>query len=153
MEAKVYIVPALVVVALLFTAGCLKELVDPKMDINVVEVKALATPPALVNDTVVSGEEFLYIKVNLTSENEDVDQFVNPEEFTVDNNGSSTYPGLYMANLEMRSIGRILVDAGTSKEFWIVFKVPNDQKMTYLRFEGTADEPIEVKLPDYTHLV
>jgi hypothetical protein len=56
-----------------------------------------------------------------------------------------------MANLEMRSIGRILVDAGTSKMFWLVFKVPNDQNMTYLRFEGTADEPIEVKLPGYAH--
>ncbi len=153
MAAKIYIVPALAVMAILLTAGCLKELVDPKMDIKVVEVKALGAPPALVNDTLGQGEEYLYVRVNLTSENEDVDQFVNPNEFTVDNNGTSTYQGLFMANLEMRSIGRILVDAGTYKEFWLVFKVPNDQKMTYLRFEGTADEPIEVKLPDYTHLV
>jgi hypothetical protein len=151
MVSKVIILPALAVMALLLTAGCLKELVDPKMDIKVVEVKALGSPPALVNDTLAVGEEYLYIRINLTSENEKVDQWVNPAEFTVDNNGSTTYQGLFMANMEMRSIGRILVDAGTSKVFWVVFKVPSDQKMTHLRFEATADEPIEETLPDYAH--
>jgi len=152
MTGRWMMAPMALTMALLMTAGCLEELVDPQMDIKVLEAKALDTAPALVNDTLGTGNEYLYIRVNLTSENEDVDQWVNPNEFTVDANGTKTYPGLFMANMEMRSIGRMLVDAGTSKTFWLVFEVPGNVTMLYLRFEGTADEPVEVSLPAYSHL-
>ncbi len=33
--------------------------------------------------------------------------------------------------------------------FWVVFKVPEDATMLYMRYIGTLDEPIEQKLPEY----
>ena len=145
----------MVVLAAALISGCterVEESVDPDLDIRILEVVAKNTSPAPNARNASDGKEFLYVKVNLTNDNDKADHTVwDADRFSVDDNSATVVEGSYIANNDMREIETIIIDHGTGKTFWIVFEVSNTIKMLYFRYEAGLDEPIDAEIPDYDH--
>jgi hypothetical protein len=145
----------LLVMAAGLVAGCterVEENVDPDLEIRVLEVQAKDKSPAPNAKNASDGKEFLFVKINLTNDNDKADHTVwNADRFSVDDNSAKKVDGSYLANNDMREIETLIVDHGTGKTFWIVFEVEDDMKMKYLRYDAGLDEPIDNEIPDYDH--
>jgi hypothetical protein len=129
--------------------GCVDEALDPELNFKVLEVNTnTASPnPGSVNAT--EGNHFVYVKVEMKNKNEDLDLTIVPESFSADDNATEV-EGSYLANEStVRNIDSIRVDADTDKVFWVIFEVPDGTKLTYIRYRGTLDEPVEKEMPDY----
>ena len=128
--------------------GCLEDVLDPELDFEVLETMESNTAPPPGNDTAEDGNQFLYVKVRVENQNEEdeADLTIWPGSFKVDNNADVDEEGSYLANENDRRIDSIRVDPETTKTFWVVFEVPEDQDMVYIRYVGTLDEPIEKEL-------
>lgn len=153
---KSYILACLtLVVALGVIAGCtdkVEETLDPDLKMTVHESFARYTSPAPGTKNASEGKEFLYIKINITNNNEKTKHTVwNADLFSVDDNGATQVEGAYLANLDMREIDSIAIDEGTGKTFYAVFEVPDDMDMKYIRYEPGIDEPLDAEIPAYDH--
>lgn len=133
-----------------FLAGCVEEIVDPDLNFSVKEVMTNTTSPNPSGESADPGNHWLYVKVRVNNLNERHDLTIAAGSFYADNNVTE-HTGSYIANgTSMRRIDSIRIDPNTFKEFWVVFgQIPNSDNMTYIRYRGTLDEPIERKLPSY----
>ena len=131
-------------------AGCVEEAVDPDLNFSVQTVMTNATSPNPNGQSADPGHHWLYVKVKVTNLNEDLDLTIGAGSFYSDNNVTE-YTGSYLANAtSLRRIDSIRIDPNTYKEFWVVFgQIPDADKMIYIRYRGTLDEPIEKELPGY----
>ena len=130
-------------------AGCIDEVADPNLEFTVMDVALNNSSPNPSSVDAGSGYRFLYVKVRLVNLNEKVDLTVVPESFAVDDNSTVEKRGDHMATLDMRRIDSIRVDPQDEKIFWVTFKVPTDSRMTFIRYRGTLDEPVERTMPEY----
>jgi hypothetical protein len=156
MMRSTMLVPMLILIFIGVTlAGCtekVEETIDPDLDLKVLEVVAMGQSPAPNAKNSSEGKEFLYVKVNITNDNKKADHTVwDPDRFKVDDNSATQIDGSHLANLDMREIESLIIDIGEGKTFWIVFEVPNDQQMIYIRYEAGLDEPLDSELPSYDH--
>ncbi|MGA1792925.1 MAG: hypothetical protein ACMUHM_03150 [Thermoplasmatota archaeon] len=131
-------------------AGCVEEVADPDLTFSVVEVRTNATSPNPNGESADPGHHWLYVKVKVNNLNERNDLTVFPGTFYADDNVTE-YTGEYLANgSSIRRIDSIRIDPNTNKEFWVIFgQIPDGDKMVFIRYRGTLDEPVEKKLPDY----
>ncbi len=145
----------LMVMAAGLVVGCterFEENVDPDLELNVLEVVAKDKSPAPNSKNASDGKEFLYVKINITNNNDKADHTVwNADRFSVDDNSATEVDGSYLANNDMREIDTLIIDKGEGKTFWVAFEVDNDMKMLYFRYNAGLDEPLESELPDYDH--
>ncbi len=136
-------------------AGCLEEVeetVDPDLDLIVIEIVAKDKSPAPNAVNASDGKEFLYVKINITNQNDKADHTVwNADRFSVDDNSATEVDGSFLSNVDMREIDTLIIDVDTGKTFYVVFEVPNDIKMVYFRYNAGLDEPLDTELPDYDH--
>lgn len=130
-------------------AGCLDEVLDPDLDFEVLEANTNTTSPPPAPETAENGTHFLWVKVRVENQNENNDLTIAPGFFTVDDNADIEEEGEFLANDNARNIDSIRVDPGLSKDFWVIFRLPEDSQMEYIRYKGTLDEPVEKELPDY----
>ncbi len=130
-------------------AGCTDQIADPDLDFHILEVTTNSTSPNPESVEADGGYHFVYVKVRVENENKDADLTIIPKTFTLDDNSSTEVKGKYLANTDMRRIDSIRVDAIDEKIFWVIFQVPEDEDMLYMRYRGTLDEPVEKKMPDY----
>lgn len=154
MDLKVIAPVALLVLSAALIAGCtsVEETLDPELEMTVLEVTTKGKSPAPYAVNASEGKEFLYVKVNITNKNEEANHnILGPDRFSVDNNDDTVVEGDHFANMDMRSMDTLLLQEGEGKTFWVVFEVPNDMAMVYLRYEGGIDEPIDTELPVYEH--
>jgi len=130
-------------------AGCTDQVVDPELDFHIMEITTNSTSPNPESVDADPGYHFVYVKVRVENENRDADLTIVPKTFTLDDNGTNEIKGKFMANLDLRRIDSIRIDAFDEKIFWVLFSVPEDDQMLYMRYRGTLDEPVEKKMPDY----
>lgn len=141
---------AILVIGAGIMAGCVEEVLDPDLDYEVLDVEKNSTSPNPSGVKAENGTHFLWVKIRLENHNENSDLSVGPTFFTVDNNADVEKEGEYLANATtMRRIDTLRVDPGSEKEFWIIFNVPDDTTMEYIRYVGSLDEPVEKELPDH----
>lgn len=130
-------------------AGCIDQVADPDLDYHILEVTTNTTSPNPESVDADGGYHFVYVKVRVENENKDADLTIGPKTFTLDDNSTTEVKGKYLANTDLRRIDSIRVDPNDEKIFWVVFHVPEDSTMLYMRYRGTLDEPVEKKMPDY----
>ncbi len=130
-------------------AGCIDQVADPDLDLHILDVMTNTTSPNPGSADADDGYEFVYVKVRVENENRDADLSIFPKTFTLDDNSTTEVKGKYLANMDLRRIDSIRVDAFDEKIFWVVFQVPQGEKMIYMRYRGTLDEPVEEKMPEY----
>jgi hypothetical protein len=130
-------------------AGCIDQVADPDLDFHILEVTTNSTSPNPESVEADGGYHFVYVKVRVENENKDADLTIGPRTFTLDDNSTTEVKGKYLANNDLRRIDSIRVDAFDEKIFWVVFSIPEDTRMLYMRYRGTLDEPVEKKMPDY----
>lgn len=130
-------------------AGCIDQVIDPELDFHILDVNTNTTSPNPGSVVADDGYEFVYVKVRVENENRDADLTVSPRTFTLDDNSTNEVKGKYLANMDLRRIDSIRVDPLDERIFWVVFKVPVDATMLYIRYTGTLDEPIEQRMPEY----
>ncbi len=129
-------------------AGCVEEVLDPDLDFEVLDVYTnLSSPnPNSENET---GFHHVYVKVDMENKNKELDITIAGASFYADDNATEV-TGTYLANeTTVRRIDSIRIDANTNKAFWVVFKVPDGTTLTYIRYRGTLDEPVEKNMPPY----
>ncbi len=131
------------------TAGCLDQVLDPEMDFRVLEVETNRTSPTPMSVNATNGNTFLWAKVSIENLNENVDLTVGPRMFSVDDNKDIEERGEFMANMDRRRLDTIRVDPLEEKTIWVIFEVPLNTTMSYIRFRGTLDEPVEHILPEH----
>jgi hypothetical protein len=130
-------------------AGCVEEVLDPDLNFKVLNVYTNNTSPNPGGVNASLDKHFVYVKVVMENKNKELDLTIGPESFYADDNVTEV-TGSYLANgTSQRRIDSIRVDAKTNKEFWVVFEVPDGTKLTYIRYRGTLDEPVEKKMPGY----
>ncbi len=136
-------------------AGCtdkVEETLDPNLKLTVHEAVAMFTSPAPSSRNATDGKEFLYVKINITNNNEKTDHTVfNADRFSVDDNDATSFEGSFIANLDMREMNSLVIDHGAGKTFYVVFEVAEDLDMKYLRYEPGIDEPLDAEIPEYDH--
>ncbi|OYT45809.1 hypothetical protein B6U90_02410 [Thermoplasmatales archaeon ex4484_6] len=140
---------AVLIIGAAVMAGCIDEVVDPDLDFAVMDVMTNSTSPNPESVRADDGYEFLYVKVRIGNENRDTDLTVGPKTFSVDDNGTTEVRGKFLANMDLRKVDSIRIDPDSEKMVWVIFEVPRDSGMLYIRYRGTLDEPLERKLPDY----
>lgn len=130
-------------------AGCIDQVADPELDFHILDVMTNTTSPNPEGVDADAGYHFVYVKVRVENENRDADLTIAPRTFTLDDNSTTEVKGKYLANLDLRRIDSIRIDPFDEKIFWVVFSVPRDTQMLYMRYIGTLDEPVENRMPDY----
>ncbi len=154
MKPQVLAGALLLVMAAGLIAGCteIEETIDPDLKMTVIEVVAKGQSPAPTAVNASEGNEFLYIKINITNDNEKADHTIwNADRFSVDDNSATQIEGGYLANLDSRTVDSLIIDTGEGKTFWVVFEVPSDMQMLYIRYDGGLDEPLDNEIPAYEH--
>jgi hypothetical protein len=140
---------AAIVIGAGLLAGCVDEALDPELNFKVLEVNTNTASPNPNSVNATDGNHFVYVKVEMKNKNDDLDLTILPEMFSADDN-STEVTGSYLANVStVRGIESIRVDADTDKVFWVIFEVPDGTKLTYIRYRGTLDEPVEKEMPSY----
>jgi hypothetical protein len=125
---------------------------DPDLDLTIKEVSAQFTSPAPNARNASDGKEFLYVKINITNDNDKTKHTVwDADRFSVDDNSALQIDGKFLANNEMREIDTLIIDEGQGKTFYVVFEVPDDMIMKYLRYDPGLDEPLDSEIPSYDH--
>ncbi|MBN1389302.1 MAG: hypothetical protein JXA22_01525 [Candidatus Thermoplasmatota archaeon] len=149
MKAIYMIGLALLVIGAGILAGCVDEVVDPELNFRVMDVHTNLTSPNPNGVNASEGHHFVYVQVELENKNKDLDLTIAPGSFYADDNVTEVI-GSYLANgTTLRRIDTIRVDANTKKVFWVTFEIPDGIKLTYIRYRGTLDEPVQKDLPDY----
>ena len=96
------------------------------------------------------GHHFVYVQVEMENKNKELDITISGASFYADDNVTEV-TGSYLANWStVRRIDSIRVDASTTKTFWVIFEVPDGTTLTYIRYRGTLDEPVEKNMPSYS---
>lgn len=130
-------------------AGCVEEVLDPDLDFQVLDVYTNMTSPNPNSVNATEGHHFVYVHVEMENKNKELDLTITGSSFYVDDNVTEV-TGSYMANgSTIRRIDSIRVDADTQKTFWVIFEVPDGTQLTYIRYRGTLDEPVERNMPSY----
>jgi hypothetical protein len=130
-------------------AGCVDEALDPELNFKVLEVNTNTVSPNPGGVNATDGNHYVDVKVEMKNKNDDLDLTILPESLSADDNETEV-TGSYLANVStVRGIESIRVDADTDKIFWVIFEVPDGTKLTYIRFRGTLDEPVEKEMPSY----
>jgi len=149
MRTMILIALGVLVLGGALTAGCLDQVLDPEMDFRVLEVGTNRTSPTPMSVNATNGNTFLWVKVSVENLNENVDLTVGPRMFSVDDNERTEERGEFMANMDRRRLDTIRVDPMEEKTIWVLFEVPLNATMSYIRFRGTLDEPVEHIMPEY----
>jgi len=130
-------------------AGCVEEVLDPDLDFEVLSAYTNNTSPNPNGINATDGFHFVYVKVEMENKNKELDITIAGASFYADDNVTEV-TGQYIANgSTIRRIDSIRVDADTSKIFWVIFEVPDGTTLTYIRYRGTLDEPVERNMPTY----
>lgn len=130
-------------------AGCVEEVLDPDLDFKVLSVYTNNTSPNPNSVNATDDHHFVYVKVKMENKNEELDLTIAAGSFYADDNMTEV-TGSYIANgSSIRRIDTIRIDADADKEFWVIFEVPDGTKLTYIRYRGTLDEPVEKEMPSY----
>jgi hypothetical protein len=140
---------AALVLSAALLAGCIEEVLDPDLDFTPVTAYTNQTSPNPNGVNATDGYHFVYVQVEMENKNENVDLTILAESFYADDNVTEV-TGSYLANVTtVRRIDSIRIDADTKKTFWVIFEVPDGTKLTFIRYRGTLDEPVEKDMPSY----
>ena len=139
---------ALIIGAGLF-AGCVDEVLDPDLNFQVMDAYTNNTSPNPNGENASMDKHFVYVRVKMENKNKDLDITIAPGSFYADDNVTEV-TGSYLANAStVRRIDTLRIDASAEKEFWVIFEVPDGTKLTFIRYRGTLDEPVEKEMPSY----
>jgi hypothetical protein len=140
---------AAMVIGAALLAGCVEEVLDPDLDFEVLDVYTNQTSPNPNGVNATDDHHFVYVQVEMENKNDELDLTIAGGSFYADDNVTEV-TGMYLANgSTVRRIDSIRIDADTSKTFWVIFEVPDGTKLTYIRYRGTLDEPVEKMMPSY----
>jgi len=134
------------------TVGCVDEAVNPKIDIKVLDVMTTnlsAGSPRLIAE---NGTEYVYVKINVTNENDNLDHIFTKEKFRAEDSLRNPFRAESLANLQERE-NTFTLEPDESRVFYVVFKLPTNVKVTLLVAEMGADEDFTATIPDYQHIV
>jgi len=133
-------------------SGCLdlEEAVNPDLDLEVLDVMASNLSAESPRRVAENGTEYIYIKVNVTNKNDDLDHIFIAEKFKAEDDMRNPYDAVHLANLAERE-NTFTLKPEEGREFYVVFKVPTDVELILLVMEMGADEDFTDDIPEYDH--
>jgi len=145
---------AVVIAALLF-AGCtdeIEEALNPEVELQVMSAMTSYQSPESPRENVTEGYEYVYVKIELTNKNENLDQIFWAYEFGAEDAERNPYDAMFLSDLDEREQSSFNIKPEETKEFYVVFEVEVTVDLTLLILEMGADEDFTADIPSYTHL-
>lgn len=130
--------------------GCFSEVIDPEIKIVVLDVMTTNLSAGSPREVAANGSEYVYVKMNVTNENEKVDKIFTSDMFKAEDASRNPLPAVSLANLEERE-NTFTLKPGESRDFYAVFLVPNNVDLTLLVGKMGTDEDVTAEIPDYDH--
>jgi hypothetical protein len=137
-----------------FAVGCLdiNEDLNPEMTVVITGVETDATSPESPPTTADNSSEYVYVKTEITNENEDANLYLTREHFSAEDPGRNPYDCDFLADSGKREEDSFVVQPGETKTLYAVFLMDRDVTLTLLIVDYGVDEDTEADIPAYDHL-
>ncbi|MFP3871990.1 MAG: DUF4352 domain-containing protein [Candidatus Natronoplasma sp.] len=131
----------LIAVGSAFT-GCIEEDFDPKVEMTIPEAEMKEKD--IDNNPPEEGHFFLDLNVSLENSGEDRHLYPVPRYFKLESDAGKNYTCYNERGMPDE------IEPGETKNFWITFEIPKDEKGDILRYEPDwINEPLEAEVPGY----